>query len=183
MVMGQSSWRMGQNTTPKTTPPSTHPYSTSQNSTRRWALALVTLQAAVFCLGRFCRVRRPAPFWCCPTLFKSWNSALPFLPKKNVSHTWILALFCPFCCPHTALIVLCLFYCPFTVLIVPFSSVHRTKCSLFRWHPPLLKTLVTTLSGSCVHWVVATQLYPSIKQTERFIMLLENLESYRIGSL
>ena len=32
----------------------------------------------------------------------------------NVSHTWLLALFCPFRCLHTALIVLCLFYCPFT---------------------------------------------------------------------
>ena len=32
----------------------------------------------------------------------------------NVSRTWLLALFCPFCCPHTALVVLCLSYCPFT---------------------------------------------------------------------
>ena len=37
--------------------------------------------------------------------------------KKNFfffffkSHTWLLALFCPFCCPHTAWIVLCIFYC------------------------------------------------------------------------
>ena len=32
----------------------------------------------------------------------------------NVSRTCLLALFCPFCCPHTALVVLCLSYCPFT---------------------------------------------------------------------
>ena len=48
-----------------------------------------------------------------------WNSKKK--KKKNfffffldVSHTWLLALFCPFCCLHTALIVPCLFYCPFT---------------------------------------------------------------------
>ena len=79
-------------------------------------------------------------------------------------------LFRPFCCPHTALIVPLLLYVhrvnsvlfvPFTALIVlffplnalivpflfrsqrklcPFSSVHRAKCALFRWHPALLKT-------------------------------------------
>ena len=99
--------------------------------------------SAVFCLGRFCRARRPAPFW--------WNDALPFWPpkKKNyVSHTWLLALFCPFCFPHTALIVLCLFHCPFTALIVPFSSVHRANCALFRWHPALLKTWAEHCSGN-----------------------------------
>ena len=42
-------------------------------------------------------------------------------------------------------------FLPFTMLIVPFfvrsprklcpfSSVHRTNCALFRWHPALLKT-------------------------------------------
>ena len=59
--------------------------------------------------GFFCRVRRPAPFSWCPALLKKtkWRPALFF---KNISHTWLLALFCPFCCPHTAWIVTCIFY-------------------------------------------------------------------------
>ena len=43
--------------------------------------------------------------------------------KFNTNHTWLLALFCPFCCPHTAWIVLCIFYCAIQGhfwLIVPF---------------------------------------------------------------
>ena len=44
----------------------------------------------------------------------AWNSKFFFFFFFYVSHTWLLALFCPFCCLHTALIVLCLFYCPFT---------------------------------------------------------------------
>ena len=64
------------------------------------------LVVPVFCLGFFCRARRPAPF--------SWRPALLKKPKWRpalfISHTWLLALFCPFCCPHTAWIVLCIFY-------------------------------------------------------------------------
>ena len=65
---------------------------------------------SVFCLGRFCRARRPVPFWWRPALFKKlkWRPAL--LTKKKTSHSWLLALFCSFCCPHTAWIVLCIFY-------------------------------------------------------------------------
>ena len=32
----------------------------------------------------------------------------------NVSRTWLLSMFCPFCCPHTALVVICLSCRPFT---------------------------------------------------------------------
>ena len=46
--------------------------------------ATVELPLTVFCLGRFCRARRPAPFWWRPAfLKKSRNDALPFLPKKK----------------------------------------------------------------------------------------------------
>ena len=32
--------------------------------TRRWRLSVsVCYRSSVFCLGRFCRARRPAPFW------------------------------------------------------------------------------------------------------------------------
>ena len=46
-----------------------------------------------------------------------------------ISVTWLLALFCPLCCPHTAWIVLCIFYCAIQGhfwLIVPFffRSLH-----------------------------------------------------------
>ena len=95
----------------------------------------------VFCLGFFCRARRPAPFSWRPALLKKpkWRPALLtkivfFFFFLNISHTWLLALFCPFCCPHTAWIVLCIFYWaiqghflvssalfhPFTALIMPF---------------------------------------------------------------
>ena len=61
------------------------------------------------------------------------DPTIAILKKIYISHTWILTLFCPFCCPHTAWIVLCIFYCailghfwfsaiflPFTALIMPF---------------------------------------------------------------
>ena len=79
-------------------------------------MSICIWNGAVFCLGFFCRARRPAPFSWRPALLKKpkWRPAL--LTKKinkknkNISHTWLLALFCPFCCPHTAWIVLCIFY-------------------------------------------------------------------------
>ena len=82
-----------------------------------WAHTLLLLgntlckSIPVFCLGFFCRARRPAPFSWRPALLKKpkWRSAL-LTKKKKFSHTWLLALFCPFCCPHTAWIVLCIFY-------------------------------------------------------------------------
>ena len=41
-------------------------------------------------------------------------------------HTWLLALFCPFCCPHTALIVPLLL------------SVHRVNSALFLSYAALI---------------------------------------------
>ena len=54
----------------------------------------------------------------------------------NICHTWLLALFCPFCCPHTAWIVLCIFYCAiqghfWLIIKCPFSSVHCANHALF----------------------------------------------------
>ena len=34
-----------------------------------WAFPFFPWYITVFCLGRFCRARCPAPFWWCPTLF------------------------------------------------------------------------------------------------------------------
>ena len=58
----------------------------------------------------------PCPLFVTPCPFeKAEMTSCPFdyqkkKKKKNISHTWLLALFCPFCCPHTAWIVLCIFY-------------------------------------------------------------------------
>ena len=94
----------------------------------------------VFCLGFFCRARRPAPFSWRPALLKKpkWRPALLTKKKKknlNISHTWLLALLCPFCCPHSvdcavhlllshsrALLVSSALFHPFTALIMPYSS-------------------------------------------------------------
>ena len=101
------------------------------------SLSLVTVHVYVFHLNFFIRqMRRPNPaFYNCSVLprpllqgaapcplfvtpcpfEKAEMTPCPFDPKKkkkkkNISHTWLLALFCPFCCPHTAWIVLCIFY-------------------------------------------------------------------------
>ena len=50
---------------------------------------------------------------------------------KNKKHYCLLALFCPFCCPHTVLIVLCLFYCPFTAWILSFFFSSPNKLCPF----------------------------------------------------
>ena len=112
---------------------------------------LQVMSNSVFCLGFFCRARRPAPFSWRPALLKKpkWRPALLTKKKKklfflNISSTWLLALFVPFCCPHTAWIVLCIFYWaiqghflvssalfhPFTALKCPFDGPFTAlKCS------------------------------------------------------
>ena len=49
----------------------------------------------------------PCPLFVTPCPFeKAKMTPCPF----DFSHTWLITLFCPFCCPHTAWIVLCIFY-------------------------------------------------------------------------
>ena len=94
---------------------------------------------AVFCLGFFCRARRPAPFSWCPALLKKpkWRPAL--LTKKNyffflnISHMAFSSVL-PFLLPthsvgyavhlllnHSrALLVSSALFHPFTALIMPF---------------------------------------------------------------
>ena len=58
----------------------------------------------------------PCPLFVTPCPFeKAEMTPCPFIFFfffffLSISHTWLLALFCPFCCPHTAWIVLCIFY-------------------------------------------------------------------------
>ena len=88
---------------------------------------------SVFCIGRFCRARRPAHFWWRPALFKkpkwcpafkkkkyqshmAFSSVLPFLlPTHSVDCAVHLLL-----CHSRALLVNSALFLPFTVLIMPF---------------------------------------------------------------
>ena len=93
----------------------------------------------VFCLGGFCRTRRPAPFWWRHALFKKpkWRPALftkkKSLKKKYQSHMSFCSVL-PFLLPthivdcavhlllgHSrGLLVNSALFLPFTVLIMPF---------------------------------------------------------------
>ena len=85
-----------------------------------------------FCLGFFCRARRPAPFSWRPALLKKpkWrpNFCLPFLlPTHSVDCAVHLLL------SHSrALLVSSALFHPFTALIMPFSSIHRAKVPFWR---------------------------------------------------
>ena len=101
----------------------------------------------VFCLGFFCRARRPAPFSWRPALLKKpkWRPALLTKKKKKISVTWLLAVL-PFllhthsvdCAVHLLLshsrapLVSSALFHPFTALIMLFSSVHRAKVPFWR---------------------------------------------------
>ena len=103
----------------------------------------------VFCLGFFCRARRPAPFSWRPALLKKpkWRPALLTKKKKNcfcwnISHTWLLAVL-PFlltthsvdCAVHLllshsrALLVSSALFHQFTSLKCPFDGPFTAlKC-------------------------------------------------------
>ena len=46
---------------------------------------VMTKTYAMFCLGRLCRARRPAHFWCRHVFLKSWNDAQFFGKKGRAS--------------------------------------------------------------------------------------------------
>ena len=106
----------------------------------------------MFCLGHFCRARRPVPFWWRLALFKKlkWRCLFYQFKKKCQSHmafSSVLSflLSTQYCCAVPLLLsvhrINGALFLPFTALIVAFwPSVHRTKSALFRWHPALLKS-------------------------------------------
>ena len=97
----------------------------------------------MFCLGRFCRARRTAPFWSRPALFKKPKCLPALLTKqKHISHTAFSSVL-PFLlpthsvdcavhlllCHSRALLVNSALFLPFTALIMPFFLQFTTlKC-------------------------------------------------------
>ena len=86
---------------------------------------------SVFCLGRFCRARHPAPFWWRPALFKNvkWHPAL--LTKKNTTNYYYYFFKCQSHMAFSSVLSFLLSAHSIDCAVSLLLSVYRVNSALF----------------------------------------------------